>query len=56
VEGIRRFKTDKAFAKKIIAKYLRIADDKKKPISFFLSFLKESLTLSVKASLVWPKS
>ena len=28
VEGIRRFKTDKAFAKKLVAKYLRIADDK----------------------------
>src|SRR5262245_5577737 len=28
VEGIRRFKTDKPFAKKLIAKYLRINDDK----------------------------
>jgi NitT/TauT family transport system substrate-binding protein len=28
VEGIRRFKTDKPFAKKLIAKYLRISDDK----------------------------
>ena len=28
MEGIRRFKTDKAFAKKIIAKYLRVADNK----------------------------
>jgi len=28
VEGIHRYKTDKAFAKKIIAKYLRIDDDK----------------------------
>ena len=28
VEGIRRFKTDKPFAKKLIAKYLRIGDDK----------------------------
>jgi len=28
VEGIRRFKTDKLFAKKLIAKYLRINDDK----------------------------
>ena len=28
VEGIRRFKTDKPFAKKLIAKYLRITDDK----------------------------
>ena len=28
VEGIHRYKTDKAFAKKIIAKYLRIEDDK----------------------------
>jgi ABC-type nitrate/sulfonate/bicarbonate transport system substrate-binding protein len=28
VEGIRRFKIDKAFAKKLVAKYLRIADDK----------------------------
>jgi len=26
VEGIRRFKTDKPFAKKLIAKYLRIDD------------------------------
>jgi hypothetical protein len=28
VEGIHRFKTDKAFAKKLIAKYLRIGDEK----------------------------
>jgi ABC-type nitrate/sulfonate/bicarbonate transport system substrate-binding protein len=28
VEGIHRYKTDKAFAKKIIAKYLRIEDDR----------------------------
>src|ERR1043166_2043151 len=28
VEGIRRFKTDKGFAKKLIAKYLRINDEK----------------------------
>jgi NitT/TauT family transport system substrate-binding protein len=28
VEGIRRFKTDKPFAKKLIAKYLRVTDDK----------------------------
>src|SRR5215471_9958341 len=28
VGGIRRFKTDKPFAKKLIAKYLRINDDK----------------------------
>lgn len=28
VEGIRRFKTDKAFAKKLMAKYLRIEDEK----------------------------
>ena len=28
VEGICRFKTDKPFAKKLIAKYLRISDDK----------------------------
>jgi len=28
VEGIHRFKTDKTFAKKVMAKYLRIEDDK----------------------------
>ncbi len=28
VEGIHRFKTDKAFAKKLVAKYLRIEDEK----------------------------
>jgi len=28
VEGIRRFKTDKAFAKRQIGKYLRVKDDK----------------------------
>jgi len=28
VEGIRRFKTDKPFSKKLIAMYLRINDDK----------------------------
>jgi NitT/TauT family transport system substrate-binding protein len=28
IEGIHRYKTDKAFAKKIMAKYLRISDDK----------------------------
>ena len=28
MEGIHRFKTDKPFAKKLVAKYLRINDDK----------------------------
>jgi hypothetical protein len=28
VEGVRRFKNDKTFAKKLIAKYLRIGDEK----------------------------
>jgi hypothetical protein len=28
VEGIRRFKSDKVFAKRQIAKYLRVEDDK----------------------------
>ena len=28
IEGIHRYKTDKAFAKKVMGKYLRIADDK----------------------------
>jgi ABC-type nitrate/sulfonate/bicarbonate transport system substrate-binding protein len=56
VEGIRRFKIDKAFAKKLVAKYLRIADDKVLEETLFSELLKESLTLSVKASSVWPKS
>ena len=50
VEGIHRYKTDKAFAKKLIAKYLRIEDEKvlEDTHQLFSDFLKPSLTLNVK--------
>jgi len=58
VEGIRRFKTDKPFAKRQIAKYLRVEDDKvlEETHQLFADLFERVPYINGKGSPAWYKS